>query len=121
MSQKYTLVLGASSKPDRYSYKAVIMLRQHQHPILAIGNKIGQIEHIPIEMEQRLVAGIDTITLYLNENRQKQYYDYIFALHPKRIIFNPGAENEELMQLAKQHDIQCEEACTLVLLSTGQF
>ncbi|MBK7691855.1 MAG: CoA-binding protein [Bacteroidetes bacterium] len=121
MSQKYTLVLGASSKPDRYSYKAVKMLHQHQHPILAIGNKTGQIDNIPIEVVQRMVEGIDTVTLYLNENKQQQYYDYIFALHPKRIIFNPGAENDELAELAKKRNIKTMEACTLVLLSTGQY
>ncbi len=121
MSQKYTLVLGASSNPDRYSHKAVKMLSKYKHPVLAIGNKIGKIENVPIEIEHRIVDEIDTITLYLNENRQKQYYDYIFALHPKRIIFNPGAENDQLVEMAKKKNIETMEACTLVLLSTVQF
>ena len=67
------------------------------------------------------VDNVDTVTLYLNAQNQKQYYDYILSLKPKRIIFNPGTENPELYKLAKENNIQVMEACTLVLLSTGQY
>jgi predicted CoA-binding protein len=76
---------------------------------------------VTIETEKRPLENIDTVTLYLNPTHQKQYYDYILSLKPKRIIFNPGAENEELRQLALQNDIQPMEACTLVMLGTGQY
>jgi predicted CoA-binding protein len=64
---------------------------------------------------------VDTVTLYLNPQNQKQYYDYILSLHPKRLIFNPGTENDELYSLAKENGIQPLEACTLVMLGTGQY
>jgi predicted CoA-binding protein len=76
---------------------------------------------VTIEKEKRSIENVDTVTLYLNPNHQKEYYDYILSLKPKRIIFNPGAENDELKQLALQNNIQPMEACTLVLLSTGQY
>ena len=59
--------------------------------------------------------------MYLGASNQKQYYDYILTLHPKRIIFNPGAENDELSEMAKKNGIEPIEACTLVMLSTGQY
>ena len=62
-----------------------------------------------------------TITLYLNSQRQKAYYDYILGLKPQRIIFNPGTENLELIKLAKEQGIEIEIACTLVMLSTGAY
>ena len=74
-----------------------------------------------VETEAKNIDDLDTVTLYLNAGNQKQYYDYIFSLHPKRIIFNPGAENEELFSLARKKGILPQEACTLVLLSTGQY
>ncbi|MBS1510165.1 MAG: CoA-binding protein [Bacteroidetes bacterium] len=121
MTTKKTLVLGASENPDRYSNLAVRRLLAHQHPVVALGNKAGKIENTVIETEPKAFSDVDTVTLYLNPQRQQQYYDYILSLHPKRIIFNPGAENDELAALAEQHGILPQEACTLVLLSTGQF
>ncbi len=121
MELKKTLVLGASQNPERYSYLAVNKLLAHHHPVIAIGKKNGTIGNIEIETEKKQFNDIDTVTLYLNAANQKSYYDYIFSLHPKRIIFNPGAENEELFNLAKEKGIKPQEACTLVLLSTGQF
>ena len=76
---------------------------------------------IQIVNEQKQFSDIDTITIYLNPLHQKEYYGYIISLHPKRIIFNPGAENDELSNLALQAGIKPVEACTLVLLNTGQF
>ena len=118
---KKTLVLGASQNPARYSYLAVNRLRANQHPVVAIGKRQGVIADVNIITEHPQMNDIDTVTVYMNENNQKQYYDYILSLHPKRIIFNPGAENDELAQIAAQQGIQPMEACTLVLLSTGQY
>src|SRR5215217_7380988 len=120
-TSKKTLVLGASSNPERYSYIAINRLRKYNHPTVAIGRRKGKVGDIDIDMEKKPIEGVDTITLYLNAANQKQYYDYILSLKPKRIIFNPGAENDELYDLARQHGIQSMEACTLVLLSTGQY
>lgn len=121
MENKKTLVLGASENPARYSYLAVKKLASHQHTVIAFGKKKGMIGDVEINNVQQPFDGIDTVTMYLNPLHQKEYYDYIFSLHPKRIIFNPGAENEELAALAQQKGISTQEACTLVLLSTNQY
>lgn len=121
MEKKKTLVLGASENPARYSYLAINRLKNNQHPIVAIGKKAGMVAGIPIETEQKPWQDIDTVTLYLNPQNQKKYYDYIISLHPQRIIFNPGTENDELAELAHKNNIKSLEACTLVLLSTGQY
>lgn len=121
MKAKKTIVLGASENPERYSFLAVNRLRAHQHPVVAIGNRVGQIGDTPIVTEHPAIEDADTVTLYLNPQRQKPYYDYIIGLHPERIIFNPGTENDELAALAKANGIEPVEACTLVLLSTGQY
>lgn len=121
MQQKKTLVIGASANPSRYSFLAVQKLTAHQHPVVALGLKKAMIGNTAIETEKKPFADIDTVTLYLNPIRQKEYYDYILSLNPKRIIFNPGTENEELYKLAAQKGIKTIEACTLVLLSTGQY
>jgi predicted CoA-binding protein len=118
---KKTLVLGASDNPSRYSFLAINRLRANNHPVLAVGRKKTKVLDVNVETEKKLEEGVDTVTLYLNENNQKEYYDYIFSLHPKRIIFNPGTENEELAAMAKSKGIQPIEACTLVMLSTGQY
>ncbi|GAC1426511.1 MAG: CoA-binding protein [Chitinophagaceae bacterium] len=118
---KKTLVLGASANPQRYSYLAVNRLRTHGHPVIAIGNKEGVIGDTPVITAHPDEKGVDTVTLYLNPQLQQQYYDYILSLHPRRIIFNPGAENDELKKLAAANGILPLEACTLVLLGTGQY
>lgn len=118
---KKTIVLGASQNPSRYSNMAVQRLSSHKHPVVAIGRREGQIGDTNIITGTPKEEGVDTVTLYLNPTNQKPYYDYILSLKPKRIIFNPGAENYELEKLAEQNGIQPMEACTLVLLSTGQF
>lgn len=119
--RKKTVVLGASSNPSRYSYLAMKKLRAHQHPVIGIGKRKGMVDDVKIETDHVAVQGVDTVTLYLNPTNQKEYYDYILDLRPNRIIFNPGTENEELMQKARQNNIEPLEACTLVLLSTGQY
>ena len=121
MGKKKTLVIGASENPARYSNLAVQRLNAHQHPVVAIGLKKGSIGPTVIETDKKPFQDIDTVTLYLNPMRQKEYYDYIVSLNPKRIIFNPGAENDELAAIAEQKNIKPMEACTLVLLSTGQY
>lgn len=119
--KKKTLVLGASDNPSRYSYLAVHRLRSQGHAVVAIGKKPGMVADVPIEKEKKEWQDVDTVTLYLNPTHQKQYYDYIVSLKPKRIIFNPGAENDELSDLAIKNGITPMEACTLVLLSTNQY
>lgn len=121
MAEKKTLVLGASDNPERYSYLAMNRLRSKGHPVVAIGMRPVSVGDVAIDTEKKAFTGVDTVTLYLNPRLQKEYYDYILSLHPKRIIFNPGAENHELAELAQANGIQPLEACTLVLLSTGQF
>jgi predicted CoA-binding protein len=119
--KKKTLVLGASGNPSRYSYLAIQRLRNHGHPVVAVGRAHTFVADVAVETEKKEWDNIDTVTLYLNSLHQKEYYDYILSLKPKRIIFNPGAENEELKKLAGEHHIQTLEACTLVLLSTNQY
>ncbi|HEX9510858.1 MAG TPA: CoA-binding protein [Puia sp.] len=118
---KKTLVIGASDNPERYSYLAVNRLRSKGHPVVAIGRKPVSVGDVAIETGKKDFPGIDTVTLYLSPGLQKEYYDYILSLHPRRIIFNPGAENRELAELAQAHGIKPMNACTLVMLSTGQF
>ena len=119
--KKKTVVLGASSNPARYSYLAVQRLRAHDHPVIAVGRRVGHVADVDIAKEYLPENDVDTVTLYLNPKNQVEYYDYILNLHPKRIIFNPGTENEVLMQKAKENNITPVIACTLVLLSTGQY
>ena len=121
MNNKKTLILGASPDPSRYSYLAINKLREKGHDVVAIGKHKGKVADVDIHEEQVPIENLDTVTLYLNANNQKEYYDYIFSLKPKQIIFNPGAENRELLSLAERKGIQTREACTLVLLSTGQY
>ena len=118
---KKTIVLGASENPERYSFLAVQRLTKYHHPVIAIGKKIGMIGEVPIITNHPAEKEVDTVSLYLNPTLQKEYYPYILSLHPKRIIFNPGTENDELADLAKQNGIQVIEACTLVMLNTGQY
>lgn len=121
MAFKKTLVLGASDNPSRYSYLAVNRLRAHQHPVVAVGKKEGRVADVSISKDHVVEAGIDTITLYLNPKNQVEYYDYIMSLNPKRIIFNPGTENDDLIRMAEQNHIEPVIGCTLVMLSTGQY
>jgi uncharacterized protein len=121
MAKTTTLVLGASENPERYSFLAVQRLRLHKKNVIAIGNKAGQIGDTTIVTTADPFPDIDTVTLYLNPRRQEQYYSYILSLHPRRLIFNPGTENEVLAAQARTAGILVQEACTLVLLSTGQY
>ncbi len=121
MEKKKTLVLGASEKSERYSNKAIQSLQAHGHEVIAIGRRKGQVNDTEIITDMPELNDIHTITLYLNPENQKPYYDYILRLKPKRVIFNPGTENEELERKVAMSGINMMEACTLVLLNTGQF
>lgn len=121
MASKKTLVLGASTNPTRYSFLAINQLLSNKHEVIAVGNKKGTVATVEIELGLPEAKDVDTVTLYLNPSNQKPYYDYILAVKPKRIIFNPGTENDELAELAENAGIKTIEACTLVLLSTGQY
>ena len=116
-------MLGASPNPERYSYLAIEMLQQAGIPVLALGIKKGVVAGIPIQLDwNELSEGpIDTITLYVGAERQRPYYDRILGSKPRRIIFNPGAENPELLRLAQLAGIETLEACTLVMLRTRQY
>ncbi|WP_282783913.1 CoA-binding protein [Phaeodactylibacter xiamenensis] len=118
---KKTVVLGASPKPIRYSYAAVQQLTSKGHEAVPIGVKDGEIDGIEIIKGTPEVEDVHTITLYLSPARQPQYYDYIFSLNPKRLIFNPGTENLDLIQLAKDKGVDVEVGCTLVMLSVGNY
>jgi predicted CoA-binding protein len=116
-----TLVIGASTNKERYSYKAIHSLVDKCHQVVAIGAKKGMAFDIPIETEKLDFQAIDTVTLYLNPKAQEAYYDYVLSLKPRRVIFNPGTENPAFYKLLAAHDIQYEVACTLVLLATHQY
>ena len=114
------MVLGASENSSRYSYKAIIKLNEYGHQVFAIGKKAGEVRGVPVKTIFP-THKIDTISIYLNLSNQKEYYERILDLEPNRIIFNPGAENEELFNLAKSQNIDVINACTLVMLSLGVF
>lgn len=121
MEKKKTLILGASTNPERYSYKAAHRLTNAGHPIVNVGLKKGEVAGVPILPPATAVEDVDTVTLYIGPKLQPQYYQYLMDLKPKRIIFNPGTENEELSKIAQSNGIEALEACTLVLLGTGQY
>lgn len=116
-----TLVIGASSNPERYSFLAVNKLLQYNHEVVAIGLKNEKVATVEIQTGFPDFKNVHTVTLYLNPLRQKEYYDYIISLKPQRVIFNPGTENQEFYSLLEQNGIAYEAACTLVLLSINQF
>ena len=116
-----TLVVGASENSMRYSYLAVNKLTRHGHPVIALGNKAGNIGNIPIITHIDPNTEIDTITLYVGPARQKDLIGNLLSLNPKRIIFNPGTENPEFINKAREQGIEVEIACTLVMLSAGTY
>ncbi|WP_256001794.1 MULTISPECIES: CoA-binding protein [Pedobacter] len=118
---KKTLIIGATPNPSRYAYLAAEMLSGKGHKIVNVGIKRGVVSGVEIEEPQEIHQDIHTITLYVNPQMQKGYYDYILKTNPKRVIFNPGTENSELIALLKEHAIEPVVACTLVMLSTGQY
>lgn len=115
------MVFAASTNPERYAYKAIHRLTETGYEVIPVGIKTGTVAGIAIRTDQPILDNIDTITLYLNPQRQESYYDYILAQKPKRIIFNPGTENMVLAKLAQEQGIEVLNACTLVLLSIDQY
>lgn len=118
---KKTLVLGASTNPNRYAYTAIQSLQQKKISVEAVGLKEGEVAGVKIHSEQVPFLGIHTVTLYVGPANQETYIDYVISLQPKRVIFNPGTYNEAFIQQLQAHDIETEVACTLVLLATNQY
>lgn len=120
-SQHKTLVLGASPNPERYSYKAVMALVKNGYEVAAIGKRKGYIGSVQITDGSEAPQNIHTITIYMNSMNQEKWFDFILNCHPKRIILNPGAENELLKKTAMAKGIEVIDGCTLVMLATGTY
>ncbi len=118
---KRTLVIGASSNPERYSYKAAEKLLRYGHEIELLGLRPDVIFDRTIDTEKKAYESIDTVTLYVGPKNQPEYYEYVVSLTPRRVIFNPGTENPEFELLLSKKGIEVEVACTLVMLGTGQY
>ncbi len=118
---KPTLVIGANNRPEKYAYKAVKSLLNHGHSVVAFGRMKSQIDEVVIENEWNPNWKVDTVTLYLNPQNQEEYYQKIIDLKPKRVIFNPGTENEVFQEMLESKGISTEIACTLVLLSINEY
>ncbi|MDA3879153.1 MAG: CoA-binding protein [Prolixibacteraceae bacterium] len=118
---KKTLIIGASTKPERYAYKAAERLLESGHPIEMIGRREDVLFDRPIKTNKIKIDDLHTVTLYLSSKFQVEYYDYILSLKPRRVIFNPGTENPEFQELLSKQDIEYENACTLVLLATNSY
>ncbi len=115
------MVIGASPNPDRYSYMAVARLQSKNIEVVPVGLRTGEVMGIQILKGEPHIENVHTITLYMRAELQKPLYSYLFSLQPKRIIFNPGTENPELEELAHEKNIETLEACTLVMLSLGNY
>ncbi len=118
---KTTVILGASINPIRFSNKAVKSLIRHGYPVIPIGNREGKIKGNKILTGKPKLKDIHTISLYLNPKNQEEYYDYIMDIKPQRLIFNPGTENQELIELATQNNIEVNIACTLIMINNHKF
>tara|TARA_R110002049_G_scaffold246382_2_gene420459 strand:+ start:1373 stop:1744 length:372 start_codon:yes stop_codon:yes gene_type:complete len=119
---KKTMVIGASTNPSRYSYRCIHQLKANGHEVIAIGLKDGEVAGIGIQKGLTPVIDVDTVTLYVGPSNQEVYINYVLEeIKPKRLIFNPGTENNEFMEKANKQGIDAFEACTLVMMSTGQF
>lgn len=120
---KRTVIVGATTNRGRYAYLAAEMLTEFKHEIIPLGIKKGEVfgKQILNIQEKPLVANVDTITLYIGPQHQSEWYDYLIGLKPRRIIFNPGTENEIFARMADEKGIEAVEACTLVMLRTGQY
>lgn len=118
-----TVIIGATPNQSRYAFMAAEMLNQYKHEMVPVGIKSGEVFGKPIlDIRQKpVIDDVHTVTLYIGPQHQAEWYDYILNLKPKRIIFNPGTENSEFEKLAEDHEIEVLEACTLVMLRTGQY
>ena len=119
---KYVAILGASDKKDRYSHQALMLLKEFGHNTYCIHPKLSSIDGEKVFSSiNEINTPVDTLTVYVNEEISKNLVNDIINLAPKRIIFNPGSENPAIYDSLKESGIEVEEACTLVLLRTGQF
>jgi uncharacterized protein len=120
---KKTVIIGATPNPSRYAFLAANMLTDYDHEIVPVGIKTGNIagKEILDLRKKPAITDVDTVTMYIGTRHQPEWYDYILSLRPKRIIFNPGTENDEFERLAEAKGIETEEACTLVLLRSNQY
>jgi uncharacterized protein len=116
------VVLGASDKPDRYSHRALLMLQKHGHHVIPVHPRLTQIEGLPVVSDLGSVTGhVDTVTVYVGPAVSSELARSFLQLRPRRVIFNPGAENPTLAAQLREAGISTEDACTLVLLSTGGY
>lgn len=118
---KRTLVIGASPNPSRFSYKAVKMLKEYDIPVFAVGLRHGEINGVKIEKPFPVLTDIHTITLYVGARNQPFYYDFIMKINPKRVIINPGADNNELESMLVNKGIEVIHDCTLLMLGGGSY
>ena len=118
---KKTVVIGASPNPHRYGYKATSALQKNNYPVVPIGIREGEINGKEIFLGKPELKDVDTVTLYVGPRNQPEWYDYIISLKPKRVIFNPGTENPEFELLLQKNNIETIEACTLVMISIGNY
>jgi uncharacterized protein len=120
---KRTVIIGATTDRSRYAYLAAQMLSQYQHEIVPIGIKKGEVfgKEILNIFEKPAIKDVDTITMYIGPHRQPEWYDYLMSLKPKRIIFNPGTENDVLENMAEEKGIEVVQGCTLVMLRSHQY
>jgi uncharacterized protein len=120
---KKTVIIGATTDRSRYAWLAASMLTQYNHEIVPIGIKKGELFGTEIQdiYGKPQIPGVDTVTLYIGPQRQPEWYDYILSLKPKRIIFNPGTENDQFENMAEEKGIEVVEGCTLVMLRTNQY
>ncbi|MCO4793750.1 MAG: CoA-binding protein [Bacteriovoracaceae bacterium] len=121
MNSENVVILGASDKVERYSYKAMKMLIEHGHKPILVHPKLKLINGIPVFHTLSEITNAETLTIYVNKEISNQIRNEILNLDIKRVIFNPGTENPELKKELEDKNIKVEEACTLVLLSTDQF
>jgi uncharacterized protein len=118
---KRTAIIGASPKPERYAYMATQRLKKHGHTVFPVGIHAGEIEGESILTNKPQLKDVHTVTLYVGPQNQAAWIDYIYGLHPKRLIFNPGTENPDFFKTASEKGIECIEACTLVMLSIDTY
>lgn len=116
-----TVVIGASPNPQRFAYRAVMSLNREGHEPIPVGLRSGDINGIPIHTDMPQIDDVDTVSLYVGPQNQLSWYEYIIGLNPKRIVFNPGTENRELEEMAREAGIKTEHGCTLVMLSVGTY
>ncbi len=120
---KKTVIIGASPNPSRYAFLAADMLTSYGHEIVPIGIRKGEVSGKTIlDLRQKPeIDDVDTVTLYIGPRNQPEWYDYILSLKPRRVIFNPGTENDELIKMLSKSGIETLEACTLVMLRSRQY